>query len=100
LAWSQTEITFPRDLTPEGEELAPDLGTSPISRGVAFYKGSDTDQRIIYAPGGGHALYCVDALTGKLITSFGENGIVDMHDNLDEVLEHPHDLHISMTSRG
>lgn len=40
--------------------------STKISRGVAFYKGSDTDQRIIYAPGGGHALYCVDALTGKL----------------------------------
>jgi quinoprotein glucose dehydrogenase len=74
--------------------------STKISRGIAFYKGSDTDQRIIYAPGGGHALYCVEALTGKLITSFGENGIVDMHDNLDEVLEHPHDLHISMTSPG
>ena len=74
--------------------------STKISRGVAFYKGSETDQRIIYAPGGGHALYCVDALTGKLITSFGDNGIVDMHDNLDEVLERPHDLHISMTSPG
>lgn len=78
-----------------------DFATSTkISRGLAFYKGSATDQRIIYAPGGGHALYCVDALTGKLITSFGENGIVDMHDNLDDVLAHPHDLHISMTSPG
>ncbi len=74
--------------------------STKISRGLAFYKGSATDQRIIYAPGGGHALYCVDALTGKLITSFGDNGIVDMHDNLDEVLERPHDLHISMTSPG
>src|SRR5438067_11654965 len=46
--------------------------STKISRGVAFYRGSETDQRIIYAPGGGHALYCVDALTGKLITSFGE----------------------------
>ena len=78
-----------------------DFATSTkISRGLAFYKGSETDQRIIYAPGGGHALYCVDALTGKLIPSFGDNGIVDMHDNLDDVLEHPQDLHISMTSPG
>ena len=78
-----------------------DFATSTkIARGLAFYKGSETDQRIIYAPGGGHALYCIDALTGKLITSFGDHGIVDMHDNLDDVLEHPHDLHISMTSPG
>jgi quinoprotein glucose dehydrogenase len=74
--------------------------STKISRGLAFYKGSETDQRIIYAPGGGHALYCVDALTGKLIPSFGDNGIVDMHDNPDDVLEHPQDLHISMTSPG
>ena len=82
--------------------------STKISRGIAFYRGSDTDQRIIYAPGGGHALYCVDALTGKLITSFGDNGIVDMHDDLDWTppakkllnLENVHDFHISMTSPG
>ena len=78
-----------------------DFATSTkISRGLAFYTGSDADQRIIYAPGGGHALYCVNALTGKLINSFGKDGTVDMHDDLDEVLAHPHDLHISMTSPG
>src|SRR5438309_5507707 len=82
--------------------------STKISRGVAFYKGSETDQRIIYAPGGGHALYCVDALTGKLIKSFGGNGIVDLHDSQDWTppatgafhLETAHDFHISMTSPG
>ena len=81
--------------------------STKISRGVAFYRGSATDQRIIYAPGGGHALYCVDALTGKLIKSFGDNGIVDMHDDLDWTpprkvlnLETVQDFHYSMTSPG
>jgi quinoprotein glucose dehydrogenase len=82
--------------------------STKISRGLALYRGSMTDQRIIYAPGGGHALYCVDALTGKLIKSFGDNGIVDMHDDLDWQppvkkllnLENVHDFHISMTSPG
>lgn len=81
--------------------------STKISRGIAFYHGSATDQRIIYAPGGGHALYCVDALTGKLIQSFGDNGIVDMHDDLDWAppqkvlnLENVHDFHYSMTSPG
>jgi quinoprotein glucose dehydrogenase len=82
--------------------------STKISRGIAFYRGSSTDQRIIYAPGGGHALYCVDALTGKLIPSFGDNGIVDMHDDLDWTpprqkllnLEGVHDFHYSMTSPG
>jgi len=41
-------------------------GSTKISRGIALYHGSPTDQRILYAPGGGHALYCVNALTGKL----------------------------------
>jgi quinoprotein glucose dehydrogenase len=82
--------------------------STKISRGIAFYRGSPTDQRILYAPGGGHALYCVDALTGKLIPSFGDNGIVDMHDDLDWNpprkkllnLEDVHDFHYSMTSPG
>ena len=82
--------------------------STKISRGIAFYHGSPTDQRILYAPGGGHALYCVDALTGKLIPSFGDNGIVDMHDELDWTpprkkllnLESVHDFHYSMTSPG
>jgi quinoprotein glucose dehydrogenase len=86
-----------------------DFATSTkISRGVAYYRGSATDQRIIYAPGGGHALYCVDALTGKLILSFGDNGMVDLHDALDWApppsgsadLKTVHDYHISLTSPG
>ena len=82
--------------------------STKISRGISFYRGSATDQRIIYAPGGGHALYCVNALTGKLITSFGDNGIVDLHDGLDWTpppagsanLKTVQDFHISMTSPG
>jgi quinoprotein glucose dehydrogenase len=86
-----------------------DFATSTkISRGLAYYKGSETDQRIIYAPGGGHALYCVNTLTGKLIPSFGDNGMVDLHDGLDwsppetgsANLKSVQDLHISMTSPG
>src|SRR5215831_1983611 len=82
--------------------------STKISRGLAFYRGSATDQRIIYAPGGGHALYCVNALTGKLITSFGSEGIVDLHDAMDWTppptgsanLRTTQDFHISLTSPG
>jgi quinoprotein glucose dehydrogenase len=86
-----------------------DFATSTkISRGLAYYRGSATDQRIIYAPGGGHALYCLNALTGELIPSFGDNGIVDLHDGLDwsppptgsANLKTVQDFHISMTSPG
>jgi quinoprotein glucose dehydrogenase len=68
-----------------------------ISRGLTYYKGSEKDQRIFYAPGGGHLLYCLDALTGKVITSFGNNGKIDLHDDMGKEV---HDLHISMTSPG
>src|SRR5579871_3764038 len=78
--------------------------STKISRGLSFYRGSAEDQRIIYAPGGGHALYCVNALTGKLITSFGDNGIVDLHDAMDWTppptgssnLKTAQDFHISL----
>ena len=104
--WVYDPVTVPQ----KGKNIGRgDFATSTkISRGIAFYRGSPTDQRIIYAPGGGHALYCVDALTGNLIKSFGDNGIVDMHDDLDWTpprkkllnLESVHDFHYSMTSPG
>lgn len=103
--WVYDPVTVPQ----KGQNMGRgDFATSTkISRGVAFYRGSPTDQRIIYAPGGGHALYCVDALTGQLIKSFGDNGIVDMHDGLDWTppakvlgLENVNDYHYSMTSPG
>ena len=73
-------------------------GSTKINRGVTYYKGSDSDQRILYTAGGGHVLYCVDALTGKLISSFGNNGMVDLHDGLG--IKNADDLHISNTSPG
>ncbi|WP_221391377.1 PQQ-binding-like beta-propeller repeat protein [Dyadobacter sp. NIV53] len=71
--------------------------STKISRGLTYYRKGN-DQRIFYTPGGGHMLYCVNALTGKLITSFGNNGRIDLHDDLD--MENAHDLHISNTSPG
>jgi quinoprotein glucose dehydrogenase len=103
--WVYDPVTVPQ----KGQNMGRGdfAASTKISRGIAFYRGSPTDQRIIYAPGGGHALYCVDALTGKLIKSFGDNGIVDMHDDLDWTppaqvlgLENVHDFHYSMTSPG
>jgi len=72
--------------------------STKISRGLAYYKGSNDDQRILYTPGGGHVLYCINALTGKIIPSFGNNGMVDLHENLE--IKNAHDIHISNTSPG
>jgi quinoprotein glucose dehydrogenase len=67
------------------------------SRGLAFYQGEGNDKRIFYTPGGGHLLYCIDANTGKPITSFGNNGYIDLHDELGSNADH---LHVSNTSPG
>lgn len=67
------------------------------SRGLAFYDGGDNDKRIFYTPGGGHLLYSVDAIRGKPITSFGNNGYIDLHDDLGSDADH---LHVSNTSPG
>lgn len=73
------------------------LGTLSLSvcRGVALYKGSDTDKRVFYAAG--PHLYCVDARTGKLIPSFGQGGSIDLHDGLDRPA---HDRYVAGTSPG
>jgi quinoprotein glucose dehydrogenase len=57
-----------------------------VNRGVAYWEDAKkTDQRILYAAG--KRLYCLNAKTGKLIPSFGENGSVDLRKEMDgEVL--------------
>ena len=60
--------------------LAVSNWTMNVCRGVAYYAGSETDQRLFYSAGS--LLFCIDALTGKLIDSFGEHGRVDLHHDL------------------
>jgi quinoprotein glucose dehydrogenase len=49
-----------------------------VCRGLAYY--SSTDQRLFYSVGS--FLYCIDALTGNPIASFGEGGRIDLHNDL------------------
>jgi quinoprotein glucose dehydrogenase len=49
-------------------------------RGVAYYRGSETDQRLFYSAVS--FLYCIDALTGKPVESFGDHGRIDLHQDL------------------
>ena len=78
-------------------------GRTHISRGLAYYdgEGDPANQRIIYAPGGGHMLMCVDATNGRLITSFGTDGMIDLHDDgpTDRIIPDK-DLHVSLTTPG
>lgn len=64
-------------------------------RGVAYYRGSETDQRLFYSAVS--FLYCIDALTGRPIDSFGDHGRIDLHQDLGRDVS---DLYISGTTPG
>ena len=65
------------DPAPKGFEK---VWSMNICRGVAYYRGSETDQRLFYSVGS--SLYCIDALTGRPIGSFGDDGRIDLHHDL------------------
>lgn len=52
------------------------------NRGVAFWSDGRGDRRVFYTVG--ECIYAVDAGTGKLITEFGNQGKVDLHEGLGE----------------
>jgi quinoprotein glucose dehydrogenase len=64
------------------------------NRGVTYWEDGD-DKRIFYTAGS--IMYAIDANTGKMITSFGKNGRVDLHDGLGRDV---HDLYVTATSPG
>ncbi|MGZ3922535.1 MAG: outer membrane protein assembly factor BamB family protein [Flavisolibacter sp.] len=74
-------------------------GTKPkginMCRGVSFYDGGKGDRRIFYTVGS--FLYCVDQMTGGVLKSFGNNGTVDLHNDLGRDVR---DLFITSTSPG
>lgn len=51
-----------------------------MNRGVAYWEEGE-DKRIIYTVG--RVAFAINAITGKLITSFGKDGGIDLHDGLD-----------------
>jgi len=65
-------------------------------RVVAYYKGEgDVESRIFYTAGS--SLFCIDALTGKPVSSFGKNGTIDLHDGLGRDV---HDQYVTSTTPG
>ncbi len=67
-------------------------------RGVMYWEHGD-DKRILYTAG--YFLYAVDALTGKLISTFGNNGKVDLHEGLADNLGHEvKNLSVTATTPG
>ncbi|MEI9945074.1 MAG: PQQ-binding-like beta-propeller repeat protein [Chitinophagaceae bacterium] len=65
------------------------------NRGVTYWSDGKDDKRIFFVAGS--FLHCIDAVTGKLIPSFGNNGIYDLHTDLDRNVA---DLFITVTSPG
>jgi quinoprotein glucose dehydrogenase len=64
-------------------------------RGIAYYRGSETDQRLFYTAVS--FLYCIDALTGRPVDSFGDHGRIDLHQDLGRDVS---ELYVAGTSPG
>jgi quinoprotein glucose dehydrogenase len=59
---------------------------APTNRGFNYWESKDrSDRRIIFSAGS--YLQQLDAKTGKLITSFGNKGLVNLRDGLDRTLK-------------
>jgi quinoprotein glucose dehydrogenase len=65
-----------------------------VCRGVTYFDDGNNG-RILY--GAGSFLYAVDAQTGKLIDAFGQNGKIDLHENLGRPAD---DLYVALTTPG
>lgn len=65
------------------------------SRGVTYWTDGKNDKRIFFVASS--FLHCIDATTGKLITSFGDEGKIDMHNDLGRDVK---DLLVSVTTPG
>lgn len=68
------------------------------NRGVVYWE-SGSDKRILYTVGS--SLYAVNAVTGKIVKSFGQEGRVDIHTGLQTNLDHDvSKLSVNATSPG
>lgn len=64
-------------------------------RGVTYWTDGKNDSRIFYASGS--YLNCINAATGKMITSFGDTGRINLHKGLGPKAK---DLYVAATSPG
>ncbi len=66
-----------------------------VCRGVTYYSNGKDDKRIFYSANS--QLYCINALTGKPVSSFGTDGKIDLHNDLGRDVS---DLYIATTTPG
>jgi quinoprotein glucose dehydrogenase len=64
-------------------------------RGVSYYHGEQGKSRVFY--GAGSLLYCIDVRTGKPIREFGDQGSIDLHNDLGRDVSH---LSVTSSSPG
>ena len=81
---------------PEDKELFARLKSLALTpnRGVTYWSDG-SDERVLFVAG--HNLYAVNAQTGKLISTFGDAGHVDLRDGLGR---DPENLTVTDTSPG
>ena len=65
------------------------------NRGVTYWTDGKEDKRIFFVTGS--VLNCLNAMTGEIIKSFGNNGIKDLHEDLGRDVK---DLLVVATSPG
>jgi quinoprotein glucose dehydrogenase len=67
---------------PRGESAPRKLS----GRGLAYWTDGQSDRRVLYVTPG-YQLVALNAMTGELIRGFGTNGIVDLKQNDDQVMD-------------
>ena len=65
------------------------------SRGVTYWTDGENDKRIFYVASS--YLHCIDATNGQLVRSFGDSGLIDLHNDLGREVA---DLFVTATSPG
>ncbi|HSN08140.1 MAG TPA: PQQ-binding-like beta-propeller repeat protein, partial [Hanamia sp.] len=66
-----------------------------VCRGVTYYTDGKDEKRIFYSANS--QLYCINALTGKKVSSFGSDGKIDLHNDLGRDAS---DLYVATTTPG
>jgi quinoprotein glucose dehydrogenase len=77
-----------------GKKMEGSFGMN-VCRGVTYYTDGKSDKRIFYSAGGN--LYCINATTGLPERSFGDNGKIDLHNDLGRDASK---LYVATTSPG
>ena len=90
----QKWVFDPNSKTPFDNDLT-SLHIMVNSRGVCYWTNGKDDKRIFFTAGSN--TYAINATTGKVIPSFGNNGSIDLHDGLGRNVN---DLFIVNSSPG